>query len=62
MKVKVTFTSTSHRGPVIEEIEVSNPETSIIKDALNKIIRKDLDQRDYNYVKVIDILDVQILN
>lgn len=62
MKLKVTFTTTHTLGALSEIIDVPNAETSTIKEHLNRLIRKELDQRDYNHVKVKDVVLIEDLN
>lgn len=62
MKLRVTFSTTNSYGALTEVIDVPNAETSTIKEHLNKLIRKELDQRDYNYVKVKDVVLIEDIN
>ncbi|PPD55514.1 MAG: hypothetical protein CTY12_00630 [Methylotenera sp.] len=59
MRLKVTFSTTTSYGAMTEIIDVPNAETSTIKEHLNRLIRKDLDQRDYNCVSVRDIVLIE---
>lgn len=62
MRLRVTFSTTNSYGAMTEVIDVPNAETSVIKEHLNRLIRKDLDQRDYNYVSVRDIVLIEDLS
>lgn len=62
MKLKVTFTTTHTLGALSEIIDVPDAEITTIKEHLNKLIRKELDQRDYNHVKVKDVVLIEDIN